>query len=273
MSVLYVVGTPIGNLQDMSVRAVQTLKDVDFIASEDTRVTQKLLNHFNIQKPQVSYHEHNLRERGEMIVNRILNGESCAIVSDAGMPCISDPGEDLVKLCHSFNIKTVVIPGPSAVISALAISGLDTKRFTFEGFLSTNKKNRKEHLIQIKNETKTMIFYEAPHKLYQTLIDMKEIFGGERKLSLCRELTKIYEEVLQFTFDEAIKYYNEVKPKGEFVLVIDGKKEQSDEEITLEKAILMAKELVENGLKATDASKQIAKITPFSKADIYKNLV
>lgn len=273
MSTLFVVGTPIGNLQDMSVRAVETLKSVDFIAAEDTRVTQKILNHFDIQKPQVSYHEHNLRERGEMIVSRILAGEDCAIVSDAGMPCISDPGEDLVKLCHNAGIKVTVIPGPSAVVSALAISGLDTKRFTFEGFLSTTKKNRKEHLISLEKETRTMIFYEAPHKLCSTLQDMRDTFGGDRKISLCRELTKIFEEVLRMTFDEAIEYYETTKPKGEFVLVIEGYKQKQEEEITLQDAINMAKELIEKGEKATDASKKIAKITPFSKSDIYKSLI
>lgn len=273
MSTLFVVGTPIGNLQDMSIRAVETLKNVDFIASEDTRVTQKILNHFGIQKTQVSYHEHNLRERGQMIVSRILLGQTCAIVSDAGMPCISDPGEDLVKLCHNAGIKITVIPGASAVVSALSISGLDTKRFTFEGFLSTNKKNRKEHLMSLKEEKRTMVFYEAPHKLCSTLEDMKEIFGSDRKISLCRELTKIYEEVLIMTFDEAIEYYKTTKPKGEFVLVIQGYKLMQQEQITLQDAINMAKDLVEKGEKATTASKKIAKIAPFSKADIYKNLI
>lgn len=273
MSMLYVVGTPIGNLQDFSPRAVETLQKVDFIAAEDTRVTLKLLNHFAIQKPMVSYHEHNLRERGEMIVSRILSGETCAVVSDAGMPCISDPGEDLVKLCHAANIPVQVIPGPSAAVSALAISGLGTTRFTFEGFLSTTRKNRTEHLESVRNERRTMIFYEAPHKLSNTLEDMRAVFGGDRRLSLCRELTKIHEEVLRMTFDEAVAYYQDVKPKGEFVLVVEGKSDEPQAEITLEDAVRMAKALVESGQKATDAAKQIAKETAFSKSDIYKKLL
>ncbi|MGN1131113.1 MAG: 16S rRNA (cytidine(1402)-2'-O)-methyltransferase, partial [Ruminococcus sp.] len=189
---LYVVGTPIGNLSDMSPRAVDTLRNVDFIAAEDTRVTLKLLNHFDIKKPMVSYYEHNKRERGEIICNRILSGESCAIVTDAGMPCISDPGEDLIKLCQEKGIKTIVVPGPSAVISALAVSGLETGRFCFEGFLSVNKKSRREHLQSLADETRTMIFYEAPHKLPSTLKDLYSSFG-DRKLTIVREITKIHE--------------------------------------------------------------------------------
>lgn len=273
MSVLYVVGTPIGNLQDFSPRAVETLRAVDFIAAEDTRVTLKLLNHFDIKKPLISYYEHNLRQRGEMIVGRILAGESCAVVSDAGMPCISDPGEDLVRLCAEASIPVRVIPGPSAVISALAVSGLSTSRFTFEGFLSTSHKSRMEHLASVRDEPRTMVFYEAPHKLLSTLTDMRDTFGGQRKISLCREITKIYEEVLRLTFDQAVEYYTQNKPKGEFVLVIEGKPQEEAEEITLEKAIEMAKELVSQGEKATEAAKKIAKLTNFSKSDLYKNLI
>ncbi|MGI5960025.1 MAG: 16S rRNA (cytidine(1402)-2'-O)-methyltransferase [Massiliimalia sp.] len=273
MSVLYVVGTPIGNLQDFSPRAVETLRSVDFIAAEDTRVTLKLLNHFDIKKPLVSYYEHNLRQRGEQIVERILAGETCAVVSDAGMPCISDPGEDLVKLCAAASIPVRVIPGPSAVISALAVSGLSTSRFTFEGFLSTANKSRMEHLNSVREEKRTMVFYEAPHKLLSTLEDMRQVFGGERRISLCREITKIYEEVVRMTFDEAVDYYTQNKPKGEFVLVIEGKPEEEAAEITLEDAVAMAKALVEQGEKATEAAKKIAKQTDFSKSDIYKNLI
>lgn len=272
MSILYVVGTPIGNLQDMSYRAIETLKSVDFIAAEDTRVTLKLLNHFDIKKPMVSYYEHNLRQRGEMIVERILSGESCAVVSDAGMPCISDPGEDLVRLCAEAQIPVKVIPGPSAAVSALAISGLSTSRFTFEGFLSTSRKSRNEHLEAVKNEIRTMIFYEAPHKLLSTLEDMEKVFGSDRKISLCRELTKIYEEAFRTTFGEAITYYQENKPKGEFVLVIDGFSPDHTE-ITLEAAVQMAERLIEQGEKATEAAKRIAKETNFSKSDIYKKLL
>lgn len=273
MSVLYVVGTPIGNLQDFSPRAVQTLLDVDFIAAEDTRVTQKLLNHFEIKKPMVSYHEHNLRERGEMILSRIQNGEVCAIVSDAGMPCISDPGEDLVRLCTDAGISVRVIPGPSAVVSALAISGLPTTRFTFEGFLSTSKKNRFEHLESLQDEKRTMIFYEAPHKLLSTLQDLNTYFGENRRISMVRELTKIYEEVRRCTLAEAVAYYQENKPKGEFVLVIEGKQKEEEPELSLEEVVAQAKEMVENGVKATEAAKTLAKTTPFSKAEIYKNLL
>lgn len=272
MSILYVVGTPIGNLQDMSYRAIETLKSVDFIAAEDTRVTLKLLNHFDIKKPMVSYYEHNLRQRGEMIIQRILNGESCAVVSDAGMPCISDPGEDLVNLCVQAQIPVKVIPGPSAAISALTVSGLPTSRFTFEGFLSTNKKGRCDHLESVKEETRTMIFYEAPHKLLPTLEDMAKVFGPQRRLSVCRELTKIYEDVCRTTFEEAVAYYRENKPKGEFVLIVEGFS-PSEKEITLEEAVGMAKKLIEQGEKATEAAKKIAKETSFSKSDIYKNLI
>lgn len=271
MSTLYVVGTPIGNLNDMSYRAIMTLKEVDFIAAEDTRVTAKLLNHFDIKKPMTSYHEHNIRERGEYILTRILNGESCAIVSDAGMPCISDPGEDLVHICAENGVDIEVIPGPSAVISALAISGLKTSRFTFEGFLSTAKNNRIKHLLSLQEETKTMIFYEAPHKLHKTLRDMYEYFG-DRKISIARELTKIYEEVIRTSLSQAVSMYKDTLPKGEFVLIVEGKKSDDKQEITLEEAALKAQELVNQGYKATEASKEIARITCFKKADIYNKL-
>ena len=202
---LYVVGTPIGNLGDVSPRQRETLETVDFIAAEDTRVTVKLLNHFGIKKPLVSYYEHNLRERGEQIVARIEAGENCAVVSDAGMPCISDPGEDLVRLCAERGIRTVVVPGPSAAISALCVSGLVTARFCFEGFLSTAKKSRREHLEAVRNETRTMIFYEAPHKLVNTLKDLSVTLGGKRRITLARELTKIHEEILRVTLAEAVE--------------------------------------------------------------------
>lgn len=269
---LYVVGTPIGNLQDMSYRAINTLKEVDFIAAEDTRVTLKLLNHFDIKKPMISYYEHNLRERGEYILNRILNGETCAIVSDAGMPCISDPGEDLVRICAEQNVDIKIIPGPSAVISGLCLSGLKTSRFTFEGFLSTAKTNRMQHLNSLKQEERTMIFYEAPHKLLSTLKDMQSYFGN-RKISIARELTKVYEQVMRTTLDEAVVFYSENTPKGEFVLVIEGAAPIQEEKITLEQAIEKANEMVQNGVKATDAAKQIAKQTNFKKSDIYNALL
>ena len=269
---LYVTGTPIGNLSDLSPRAAQTLEEVDFIAAEDTRVTLKLLNHLGIKKPMVSYYEHNKRERGEIICARIEQGENCAIVTDAGMPCISDPGEDLIKLCAERGIKTVVVPGPSAVVSALAVSGLDTGRFTFEGFLSVNKKSRREHLESLQNERRTMIFYEAPHKLPATLRDFYEAFGL-RKLSIVRELTKIHEEVIRTTTEEAAEKYADGSIKGEIVLVLEGKTEDEAEEYTLESAVALAKKLTDSGVKATDAAKEAAAVTGFKKNDIYRELL
>lgn len=271
--ILYVTGTPIGNLSDLSPRAVETLESVDFIAAEDTRVTLKLLNHFGIKKPMVSYFEHNKRERGEIICARIEQGENCAIVTDAGMPCISDPGEDLVKLCEERGIKTVVIPGPSAVISALAISGLSTGRFTFEGFLSVNKKSRSDHLKSLANEHRTMIFYEAPHKLPQTLRDLYASFG-DRKLTIVREITKIHEEVIRTTTKNAAENLSDGSVKGEIVLVLEGAPQVDDtEEFTLEYAVETAKKLIENGARATDAAKEAAALTGFKKNEIYKELI
>lgn len=271
--ILYVTGTPIGNLSDLSPRAVETLEKVDFIAAEDTRVTLKLLNHFGIKKPMFSYFEHNKRERGEIICARIEQGENCAIVTDAGMPCISDPGEDLVKLCEERGIKTVVIPGPSAVISALAVSGLSTGRFTFEGFLSVNKKSRSDHLKSLANEHRTMIFYEAPHKLPQTLRDLYASFG-DRKLTIVREITKIHEEVIRTTTKNAAENLSDGSVKGEIVLVLEGAPQVDDtEEFTLEYAVETAKKLIENGARATDAAKEAAALTGFKKNEIYKELI
>lgn len=271
--ILYVTGTPIGNLSDLSPRAVETLESVDFIAAEDTRVTLKLLNHFGIKKPMVSYFELNKRERGEIICARIEQGENCAIVTDAGMPCISDPGEDLVKLCEERGIKTVVIPGPSAVISALAVSGLSTGRFTFEGFLSVNKKSRSDHLKSLANEHRTMIFYEAPHKLPQTLRDLYASFG-DRKLTIVREITKIHEEVIRTTTKNAAENLSDGSVKGEIVLVLEGAPQVDDtEEFTLEYAVETAKKLIENGARATDAAKEAAALTGFKKNEIYKELI
>lgn len=271
--ILYVTGTPIGNLSDLSPRAVETLERVDFIAAEDTRVTLKLLNHFGIKKPMVSYFEHNKRERGELICARLEQGESCAIVTDAGMPCISDPGEDLIKLCGERGIKTVVIPGPSAVISALAVSGLSTGRFTFEGFLSVNKKSRSEHLKSLANEHRTMIFYEAPHKLPQTLRDFYSAFG-DRRLSIVREITKIHEEVIRTTTKNAAENLSDGSVKGEIVLVLEGAPQADEgEEFTLEYAVETAKRLIENGARATDAAKEAAALTGFKKNEIYRELI
>lgn len=270
MSKLYVVGTPIGNLGDMSPRAVETLKAVDFIAAEDTRVTLKLLNHFGIQKPLISYYEHNLRQKGEQIISRILAGESCAIVTDAGMPCISDPGEDLIRLCQQSGIRTEVVPGPSAVISALAVSGLLTSRFTFEGFLTTQKAGRREHLASLENETRTMIFYEAPHKLKNTLEDMKQTFGGQRRITLCRELTKLYEEIIPTTLEGAAALYEEKSPKGEYVLVVAGGEPVREQEATLEEAVELALALHQKGLPLAQACKEAAGQTGFKKGELYK---
>lgn len=271
--ILYVTGTPIGNLSDLSPRAAKTLEEVDFIAAEDTRVTLKLLNHLGIKKPMVSYFEHNKRERGEMICARIEQGENCAIVTDAGMPCISDPGEDLIRLCAERGIKTVVIPGPSAVIAALAVSGLSTGRFTFEGFLSVNKKSRAEHLDSLKNERRTMIFYEAPHKLPATLNDFYSVFG-DRKLTIARELTKLHEEVIRTTTARAAEELSDGRVRGEIVLVLEGcSQEPEGEAFTLSDAVALAKELQRGGMKATDAAKSAAAQTGFKKNEIYKELI
>ena len=262
------MGTPIGNLSDFSPRAVETLKSVDFIAAEDTRVTLKLLTHFGIQKPLVSYYEHNLREKGEYILEKIESGETCAIVTDAGMPCISDPGEDLVRLCAERGIEINVVPSPTAAMSALAISGLSTSRFSFEGFLSVTKKQRQAHLDEIKNYKRTLIFYEAPHKLINTLEDLLSNLG-DRKISLCRELTKIHEEVLRGRISDMLNYYKDKTPKGEYVLVVEGAQETPEKTLTLEDAVNIAGELIKSGVKASEACKEAAKKTGFSKSEIY----
>ncbi len=270
---LYVVGTPIGNLSDFSPRAKETLATVDFIAAEDTRVTQKLLNFFDIKKPLVSYYEHNRRERGEMIISRILGGEVCAIVTDAGMPCISDPGQDLVYLCHQNNIPVESVPGPTAFATALAISGMESGRFTFEGFLSTNKPSRKEHLEELKNETRTMIFYEAPHKLKATLRDMYSYFG-DREIAIVKELTKIHESVFRTSLKGAIDYFEVENPRGEYVLILAGaEKTKEKQPVTLEQAVLLAKELVEKGVSVNEVSKTVAADTGIKKSLIYKELL
>lgn len=269
---LYVVGTPIGNLSDMSQRAAQVLSEVDFIAAEDTRVTLKLLNHLDIKKPMVSYFEHNKQYRGEIICNRIMQGENCAVVTDAGMPCISDPGEQLIMQCEERGITTVVVPGPSAVISALCVSGLATGRFTFEGFLSVNKKSRREHLGELVNEQRTMIFYEAPHKLSATLKDFYDTFG-ERKLTIARELTKLHEEIIRTNTKEALEKYGDGSLKGEMVLILEGAKPKKEAQYSLEDAVALAKELMEKGEKTMQAAKEAATVTGIKKNDIYRELV
>ena len=272
MSILYVVGTPIGNLSDISPRALETLEKVDFIAAEDTRVTLKLLNHFGIKKPMVSYFEHNKEYRGQIICDRIKAGETCAIVTDAGMPCISDPGELLIKQCEEQNITTVVIPGPSAVISALCVSGLATGRFCFEGFLSVNKKSRIDHLESLSDETRTMIFYEAPHKLPNTLKDLCDFFP-DRKLTIARELTKLHEEIIRTTTTDAYSKYSDGSLKGEIVLVLEGKTKIDTVEYTIADAVSMAQRFISDGMKPTDAAKEASKITKIRKNDIYKELI
>ncbi len=270
--ILYVVGTPIGNLGDWSPRAKEILQKADFIAAEDTRVTLKLLNKFEIDTPMVSYHEHNHKLRGEQIIGRLLSGENCALVTDAGMPAISDPGEDLVRLAHESGITVSSVPGPSAVITALAISGMPSGRFSFEGFLSTAKQSRREHLDSLKNDTRTMIFYEAPHKLVSTLKDMLETFG-DREIALCKELTKLHETVVRTTFSAALADFEVTPPKGEYVMIISGAKEEATITFTLEQAISLAKDYLNNGESVSSAAKLAAKETGFRKSEIYKELI
>ena len=266
---LYLVPTPIGNLGDISARCRETLEQADFIAAEDTRVSLKLLNHMGIKKSLVSYYEHNKAFKGEKIVERILAGETCALVSDAGSPAISDPGEDLVKLCHAQGITVCAIPGPCAVITALSISGQATGRFCFEGFLSSSKKSRREHLESLAKEQRTMIFYEAPHKLLTTLEDMAAVFGADRSISLCRELTKLHEEVVLTTLGDAIAKYTENAPKGEFVLVVAGAPEEAAETATVEDAAVRVAQLMEEGMSRKDAVKQTAKELNLPKNAVY----
>ena len=274
-STLYLVGTPIGNLSDMTERAKKVLDEVDFIAAEDTRNSMKLLSCYGIHKELVSYYEHNKRQSGERIIARLLSGESCALITDAGMPAISDPGEDLVKLCSESGITVKVVPGPSACVSALALSGLATSRFTFEGFLPAAKGDRKKRLANLISEERTMIFYEAPHKLKSTLADMAEAFGNDRKISLCRELTKLNEETIRVTLDEAIELYSQKEPRGEYVLVVEGGDITTAEENPL--ISLSPDEHVAHyegsGMKRMDAIKAAAKDRGMSKSDFYKLLL
>ena len=265
---LYLVPTPIGNLGDISQRCRETLENADFIAAEDTRVSLKLLNHLGIKKSLVSYYEHNKAFKGDKIVDRILAGETCALVSDAGSPAISDPGEDLVKQCAAAGITVCAIPGPCAAITALSISGQATGRFCFEGFLSTAKKSRREHLDALKKEQRTMIFYEAPHKLLSTLEDMAEAFGEDRSISLCRELTKLHEEVVRTTLGQAVAKYTENPPKGEFVLIVAGAEPEVKEAATATDAAQRVRQLMEEGMSRKDAVKQTAK-----ELDLPKNVV
>ena len=266
---LYLVPTPIGNLGDISIRCRETLEQADFIAAEDTRVTLKLLNHLGIKKSLVSYYEHNKTFKGDKIVQRILDGETCALVSDAGSPAISDPGEDLVKQCAQAGIPVCAIPGPCAAITALSISGQATGRFCFEGFLSTAKKSRREHLESLAQERRTMIFYEAPHKLTATLEDLAACFGADRPVSLCRELTKLHEEVIRTTLGQALERYTQTPPKGEFVLVVAGAPEPVKEGPSQSDAAARLAQLLEQGLSRKDAVKQTARELSLPKNTVY----
>lgn len=266
---LYLVPTPIGNLGDISQRMADTLAQADFIAAEDTRVSIKLLNHLDIKKPMMSYHRHNTEGGGRAVLGRLLAGESCALVTDAGMPAISDPGEELVAQCAQMDIPVVAIPGPCALVTALAVSGQPTGRFTFEGFLPMNKKNRRAQLDSLRGEERTMIFYEAPHKLSATLQDLAEAFGAERPVSLCRELSKLHEEVRRTTLGEACAWYEANQPKGEFVLVVRGAEAGTGEEATLEDGLALVDKLREEGLSLRDAVKRSAKELHLSRNQLY----
>lgn len=266
---LYLVATPIGNLGDFSPRAAKTLEAVDFIAAEDTRVSLKLLNHFGIKKPLVSYHEHNHVTAGQAVLSRLLAGESCALVTDAGTPAISDPGEDLVRLCAENGVEVIAVPGCCAAVTALAVSGLPTGRFTFEGFLSVAKKSRRERLEALKNEERTMIFHEAPHKLRATLDDLCAAFGPDRRAALCRELTKLHEETRRCTLGEAAAYYRENTPKGEYVLVVAGASPRQEAAATLEDGVAQVLALREQGMRLKDAAKEVAEHTGLSKNELY----
>lgn len=270
---LYVVGTPIGNLGDLSPRAADVLSTVDFIAAEDTRVTLKLLNHLAVKKPMVSYHEHNKVTRHDVIADRIEKGESCALVTDAGMPAISDPGEDLVRYILDRGIEVESVPGPSALITALAISGMPSGRFCFEGFLSVNKPSRREHLLSLKHERRTLIFYEAPHKLAAALRDMADTFG-DRNIALVKELTKLHESVERTTLFSAAAKYADGSAKGEYVIIIEGEAERTESsEMPLFDAVAAAKELMDGGMPASAAAKEAAALSGRKKNEIYKELV
>ncbi len=267
--ILYLVPTPIGNLGDISRRAAETLAQADFIAAEDTRVSLKLLNHLELKKPLVSYHRHNTETAGPAILERLLAGETCALVTDAGTPAISDPGEDLVALCARSGVDVIALPGPCALVTALAVSGLPTGRFTFEGFLPTNKKNRRARLEGLRGEERTMLFYEAPHKLRATLGDLRETFGGERRVTLCRELTKLHEEIVRTTLEQAAAHCAESEPRGEYVLVVEGAPPAAPEEADPEAALRRVEELRGQGLSLKAAARQAAQELSLPKNRLY----
>ncbi len=266
---LYLVPTPIGNLGDLSPRALETLEQADFVAAEDTRVTLKLLNHFGIKKPLVAYYRHNTEAGGQAILRRLLAGESCALVSDAGTPAVSDPGEEMVKLCVENGVGVCALPGPCALTTALSVSGLPTGRFTFEGFLAMNKKNRRDHLQSLISEERTMIFYEAPHKLTTTLSDLAQTFGPDRPVALCRELTKLHEEVVRTTLAQALARYEQEPPRGEFVLVVAGAQPQAVQDDHPEDALGQVAELRAQGLSLKDAVRQVSKALGLPRNQLY----
>lgn len=266
---LYLVPTPIGNLSDLSPRAVDTLSQADFIAAEDTRVTLKLLNHLGLKKPMVAYYRHNTEAGGQTILRRLLAGETCALVSDAGTPAVSDPGEEMVKLCVEHGVEVVALPGPCALTTALSVSGLPTGRFTFEGFLAMNKKNRREHLNSLKHEQRTMIFYEAPHKLLSTLQDLADVFGSGRRVALCRELTKLHEEVLRTTLGQAAERFQDQPPRGEFVLVVEGASPAQEEAPAPADVLPQVLSLRKQGLSLKDAVRQVADANGLKRNQLY----
>ena len=267
---LYLVATPIGNLGDLSPRAAQVLSEADFIAAEDTRVSMKLLSHLALRRPLVSYHQHNRASAGPAILARLLAGESCALVTDAGTPAISDPGEDLVRLCADNGVPVQAVPGCCALITALAVSGLATGRFVFEGFLPVNRGERRERLAKLACEERTMIFYEAPHKLRATLADMAAAFGGERRVTLCREITKIYEEYIRTTLAQAIEMYREKEPKGEFVLILEGAPPKEGPALSFQEAVALVVQTSACGVSLSDAAKSVAADSGYKKGELYK---
>ena len=267
---LYLVATPIGNLSDMSPRGVETLANADFIAAEDTRVSRKLLTHFNVKKPLVSYHEHNKMTAGPEILERILAGETCALVTDAGMPAISDPGEDLARLCAENGVTVQAVPGCCAAVCALAVSGLSTQRWTFEGFLSANKNERRTQLQELSGEERTMVFHEAPHKLRSTLTDMAEILGSERKIALCRELTKLHEETVRTTLGQAAAYYETNEPRGDYVLVVEGRAKTDGPQMTLAQGVAMVVKRKAEGMKMKEAVRSVADDTGLNRNELYE---
>ncbi len=273
--VLYLVGTPIGNLSDISERSLKVLSEADFIAAEDTRNSLRLLTHFGIHKPMVSYFEHNKTERGPEIIERLKSGETCALVTDAGMPAISDPGEDLVKLCVENGVTVTTVPGPCAAVTALTLSGISTSKFTFEGFLPASKSERRAALAELSEEKRTMIFHEAPHKLKATLTDMSSAFGDGRQIALCRELTKLNEEIIRLSLGGALEYYSEKEPRGEYVLVVAGK-DKSAADRSLSEAMTIREQVayyIESGMSKNDAIKATAKDRKLPKNDVYQEVI